>query len=78
MTRSGGVTTLSAKYYSIFSSLLSTRKLCSKLVSDQGEAHQVRWKYALVDLGRHYPSNRPSTLTSPRIRRTCVTLYQRP
>ena len=47
-------------------------------MSDQGEAHQVRWKYALVDLGRHYPSNRPSTLTSPRIRRTRVTLYQRP
>lgn len=36
MTRSGGVTTLSAKYYSTFSSLLSTRKCnCIHVVFNQ-------------------------------------------
>lgn len=36
MTRSGGVTTLSAKYFSIFSSLLSTRKCnCIHVVFNQ-------------------------------------------
>ena len=63
MTKSGGAATfgeLAAKYYSIFSSPLSTIK-CDCVHVVFADQYFEMWKFTFMDLRYQYPSNGPST-----------------